>query len=50
MSELSEAMERATKRLSAMSERERAKRYHIVLREELQRRSGPRQSGGQVDG
>jgi hypothetical protein len=37
MSELSEAMERAQKRLDAMSQEQREKLYHIVLREELQR-------------
>lgn len=37
MSELSEAIERAEKRLATMSEGDRVKYYAIILREELQR-------------
>ncbi len=37
MSELSEAIERAEKRLACMTEEQRVKFYAIVLREELQR-------------
>lgn len=37
MSAVSEAMDRASKRLDAMTPERRVKLYHIVLREELQR-------------
>lgn len=37
MSDLSEAIERAKRRLDGMPQEKREKLYHIVLREELQR-------------
>lgn len=47
MSDLSEAIARANKRLDAMTQVQREKRYHIILREELQRiASGTLTEGG----
>lgn len=37
MSAISEAIERAEARLAKMTQDERERRYHLVLREELQR-------------
>ena len=37
MSDLSEAIERAQKRLDSMTQEQREKYYHLILREELRR-------------